>query len=64
MVLHKTTGILCKRQEAYSQKSLSNKNSNFKWSDAKQMEEEYKQSINEYLRIGEELNRLNYIIFG
>ena len=64
MVLHKTTGILCKRQEAYYQKSLSNKNSNFKWSDAKQIEEEYKQSINEYLRIGEKLNRLNHIIFG
>jgi hypothetical protein len=64
MVLYKTTSILCKRQEAYYQKSLSNKNSNFEWSDAKQIEEEYNQSINEYLRIGEELNRLNYIIFG
>ena len=64
IALHKTTSILCNRQEAYYQRSLSNKNSNFKWSDAKQIEEEYKQSINEYLIIGEKLNGLNHIIFG
>jgi len=64
IALHKTASILCKRQEAYYKKSLSNKNSNFKWSNAREMEAEYKQSINEYLKMGEKLNRLDHIIFG
>ena len=64
MALYKTTTILCKRQNFYYQKSLSNKSSNFNWPEAKQVQKEYEQSINEYLRLGKELNELNYVIFS
>jgi hypothetical protein len=64
MALYNTTNILCKRQNFYYQKSLSNKSIKFNWPEAKQVQKEYEQSINEYLRIGKKLNRMNYIFFG
>jgi hypothetical protein len=64
VALYNTTKMLCKRQKLYYQKSLSDKNSNFNWTDAKQVQKEYEQSINEYLRIGKKLNELNYVFFS